>query len=63
LTPVMMIAGVQVVLSICNYTFDTTPVEPQKELEISDNEMKKDSENRIPDEEEVALVSQKLSAA
>jgi UDP-sugar transporter A1/2/3 len=63
LTPVMMIAGVQVVLSICNYTFDTTPVEPQKELEISDNEMRKDSENRIPDEEEVALVSQKLSAA
>mmetsp|Transcript_21605 Transcript_21605/g.26755 ORF Transcript_21605/g.26755 Transcript_21605/m.26755 type:complete len:392 (+) Transcript_21605:73-1248(+) len=27
LTPVMMIAGVQVVLAICNYTFDLTPVE------------------------------------
>ena len=25
LTPVMVIAGVQVVLSICNYTFDATP--------------------------------------
>jgi Nucleotide-sugar transporter len=25
LTPIMMIAGVQVILSICNYTFDTTP--------------------------------------
>jgi solute carrier family 35 (UDP-sugar transporter), member A1/2/3 len=28
LTPVMMIAGVQVIISICNYTFDDTPVEP-----------------------------------
>jgi len=27
LTPVMVIAGVQVVIAICNYTFDTTPVE------------------------------------
>ena len=27
LTPVMMIAGVQVIISICNYTFDDTPVE------------------------------------
>lgn len=26
LTPVMVIAGAQVVLAICNYTFDTTPV-------------------------------------
>jgi solute carrier family 35 (UDP-sugar transporter), member A1/2/3 len=25
LTPIMMIAGVQVILSICNYTFDATP--------------------------------------
>jgi Nucleotide-sugar transporter len=25
LTPVMVIAGVQVIISICNYTFDTTP--------------------------------------
>ena len=28
LTSIMMIAGVQVVLSICNYTFDQTPAEP-----------------------------------
>ena len=27
LTPSMMIAGVQVVISICNYSFDTTPPE------------------------------------
>jgi UDP-sugar transporter A1/2/3 len=59
LTPVKMIAGVQVVISICNYTFDTTPVEPQKEMDNSDQEMRKDSE-RIEDEE-VALVPQKLS--
>lgn len=25
LTAIMMIAGIQVILSICNYTFDTTP--------------------------------------
>ena len=25
LTPVMVIAGVQVIIAICNYTFDTTP--------------------------------------
>lgn len=29
LTPTMMIAGVQVILSICNYTFDTTPQQQQ----------------------------------
>jgi UDP-sugar transporter A1/2/3 len=62
LTPVMMIAGVQVVLSICNYTFDTTPPEPLKEVEFSGKEMSKDSEERIPDEE-LALVSQKLLTA
>ena len=28
LTAVMMIAAVQVILAICNYTFDATPVEP-----------------------------------
>lgn len=27
LTPVMCIAGLQVILAICNYTFDTTPVD------------------------------------
>ena len=27
LTPVMVIAGFQVIIAICNYTFDTTPVE------------------------------------
>jgi hypothetical protein len=62
LTPVMMIAGVQVVLAICNYTFDTTPPE-QLKVEEPPEEMKKDSERTVmtPDEE-VALVSQKMSA-
>jgi Nucleotide-sugar transporter len=26
LTPVMIIAGVQVIIAICNYTFDATPI-------------------------------------
>lgn len=39
LTPTMMLAGGQVILAICNYTFDTTPVEtippPEKEVQVS----------------------------
>lgn len=30
LTPIMVIAGVQVVIAICNYTFDLSPVETRK---------------------------------
>jgi hypothetical protein len=29
LTPTMVIAGVQVIIAICNYTFDTSPTEIQ----------------------------------
>jgi UDP-sugar transporter A1/2/3 len=37
LTPVMVIAGFQVIIAICNYTFDTTPVEvkPEHGMELS----------------------------
>ena len=33
LTPIMCIAGVQVILSICNYTFDASPPEPPLQVE------------------------------
>lgn len=33
LTAIMCIAGVQVIISICNYTFDTSPVEPPIQVE------------------------------
>jgi len=56
LTPTMMIAGVQVIIAICNYTFDATsaPVatpEPSKEV----------GEDR--NDEEVALVSRSDSSS
>lgn len=35
LTPVMMIAGVQVIVAICNYTFDTTPPETKPVEDVS----------------------------
>lgn len=49
LTPIMVIAGVQVVLAICNYTFDATPVQP--EMTIPESSKIED------DEEQVALVN------
>lgn len=39
LTPVMCIAGVQVIISICNYTFDASPPEPPLQVEKSSQEM------------------------
>lgn len=35
LTSIMCIAGVQVILSICNYTFDASPPEPTLKVETS----------------------------
>jgi UDP-sugar transporter A1/2/3 len=36
LTPSMMIAGAQVIIAICNYTFDVTPLIPQeKSIEVT----------------------------
>ena len=63
LTAVMCIAGIQVIIAICNYTFDSTPVEtlPAKESsqpaprsgESFDN---KDSSIEESGDEEIALV-------
>ena len=50
LTPVMMIAGAQVIISICNYTFDYTPVEskPQKTLEFSQSVLGDEQDEEQP---------------
>lgn len=51
LTPVMMIAGVQVVIAICNYTFDATPIvekqstSPPQEVKPIDQELLEKVEN------------------
>jgi len=34
LTSVMFIAGIQVIISICNYTFDESPPEPPLKVEV-----------------------------
>jgi UDP-sugar transporter A1/2/3 len=34
LTLSMMISGTQVIIAICNYTFDTTPPIPDKEIQV-----------------------------
>lgn len=58
LTPVMILAGGQVIISICNYTFDTTPVETlpalSKELPLSDSTLSKESELMLPLKENAA---------
>lgn len=55
LTPVMMIAGAQVVISICNYTFDASPpMEAPKEKESERPTSPPSTDN---EDEEVALVS------
>jgi solute carrier family 35 (UDP-sugar transporter), member A1/2/3 len=46
LTPIMVIAGVQVIIAICNYTFDTTP-EPKNTNNNSNNNTVKDSEKDV----------------
>ena len=49
LTSIMCIAGVQVILSICNYTFDASPPEPTLKVETSP----KVSENATANDEEM----------
>lgn len=41
LTAIMCIAGAQVIIAICNYTFDTTPPDPPKQVTaaLKDEEM------------------------
>ena len=70
LTAVMCIAGVQVIIAICNYTFDATPVEtlPPSEaqhasasprsLPVDMDKLREGGEN---DDEEVALVEKNQS--
>lgn len=53
LTASMMIAAVQVIIAICNYTFDATPVEQFPEPPPKDR-----SEADIKDDEEIALAKQ-----
>jgi UDP-sugar transporter A1/2/3 len=55
LTPTMMIAGLQVIISICNYTFDTTPA-PEVE---SGNDLKLKSLTLEANDEEAFLLSKK----
>mmetsp|Transcript_21405 Transcript_21405/g.44524 ORF Transcript_21405/g.44524 Transcript_21405/m.44524 type:complete len:392 (-) Transcript_21405:236-1411(-) len=47
LTPIMMIAGVQVIISICNYTFDASPPEPPLQPEKSKQDNTQESEMLI----------------
>lgn len=60
LTPIMMIAGVQVILSICNYTFDATPDALPSAVATetaSSKEFSKHSDRQGgDDDEEVALI-------
>lgn len=61
LTAVMVIAGGQVIISICNYTFDTTPVleaEPEQ-LELS---AKRPTGEGEKDEEHASLLLQRSSS-
>jgi UDP-sugar transporter A1/2/3 len=55
LTPAMMIAAGQVVISICNYTFDTTPAVSPPVVSKSENGTSQSSE----DDEEMALINEK----
>lgn len=54
LTPAMMIAGGQVIISICNYTFDTTP--PASPLVVSKVEI---AASQHSEDEEMALINEK----
>ncbi len=47
LTPIMMIAGVQVIISICNYTFDASPPEPPLQPEKSKHDNSQETEMLI----------------
>jgi UDP-sugar transporter A1/2/3 len=49
LTPVMVIAGGQVIIAICNYTFDATPVDTKSlKLELSESIKKDDKVEEMP---------------
>jgi UDP-sugar transporter A1/2/3 len=49
LTPVMIIAGGQVIIAICNYTFDSTPDETKPaSVELSESRKKEEEEEEQP---------------
>jgi UDP-sugar transporter A1/2/3 len=57
LTPSMMIAGVQVIIAICNYTFDVTPMIPQKKsIEVTARPQAGVRESIVQHDEEEPLV-------
>jgi UDP-sugar transporter A1/2/3 len=62
LTPVMVIAGFQVIIAICNYTFDTTPVEikPEHGMELSSS-VSNGKANDENNQEEEPLVQRQSS--
>jgi UDP-sugar transporter A1/2/3 len=62
LTPVMVIAGFQVIIAICNYTFDTTPVEvkPDHGMELSSS-LSNGKANDENNQEEEPLVQRQSS--
>jgi solute carrier family 35 (UDP-sugar transporter), member A1/2/3 len=57
LTPVMMIAGAQVIVAICNYTFDATP--PGELLKKSSDRPAHRTSLSGRDDEEIALIETK----
>ncbi|KAL9191391.1 hypothetical protein ACHAXT_001097 [Thalassiosira profunda] len=57
LTPIMCIAGVQVIISICNYTFDMSP--PEAPLKVATPELPTRKSDIVkPDDEELAPLTQ-----
>ncbi|CAB9500854.1 UDP-galactose translocator [Seminavis robusta] len=58
LTAVMMIAGVQVIISICNYTFDATPVEPLVPEPVNKIDLSAKTQDDV---EEAPLISKSTS--
>jgi UDP-sugar transporter A1/2/3 len=60
LTPIMVIAGFQVIISICNYTFDTTPVVELKQELVT--ELSTVSNNRDQDDQEDEPLVQRQSS-
>jgi hypothetical protein len=56
LTPVMMIAGAQVIVAICNYTFDSTPL---GDLMPKSSERPAHRINSLKSDEEIALIERK----
>jgi hypothetical protein len=60
----MMIAGVQVIIAICNYTFDVTPMIPQeKSIEGTARPQAGARESSAQHDEEEPLVKKESSSS